>query len=55
MKKYPKKCPKCKEYMEPLFIESSHSHISNYGEWNRSQQPHSWKCLNCKHMEEVSK
>jgi len=47
MRSYPKKCPKCKEFMEPIFTKG----ISNYGMNNFKDksvlnEPIKWEC-NC--------
>ena len=45
MKQYPKKCPKCKEYMEPVFKEGiGRSHFGNELISNPNQIPEKWVC-----------
>ncbi len=49
MRKYPKKCKKCGEYMEPQFSEQSYGTrgMTNYLEHNPYQEPTGWICLDC--------
>ncbi len=42
MRKYPKRCPKCNEYMEPVF--DSGLGLSTHGVPNINQQPIGWRC-----------
>jgi len=46
-RKYPKKCPKCKEYMEPIFNEVHDMSLRLGFQHNTNTQPVSWKCMNC--------
>ena len=48
MRKYPKKCPKCGEYMEPVFLEKiGRSYMGCDLHYNREQEPIYWKCIYC--------
>ena len=48
MRKYPKKCPKCGEYMEPVFPEQvGRSYMGCNLIRNISQDPIYWKCIYC--------
>lgn len=48
MRKYPKKCPKCGEYMEPVFPEQvGRSYMGCELIRNILQEPIYWKCIYC--------
>ena len=53
MRKYPKKCPKCGEDMEPVFEEGLGYRAHNIP--NINQQPIFWKCIYCGHTTEKRK
>ena len=45
MRQYPKKCPKCKEYMNPVFEDGiGRSHMGAELISNINQEPKGWKC-----------
>lgn len=48
MRKYPKKCPKCGSYMEPIFEEPiSQFGMNNFEDRSPYQEPKDWKCVDC--------
>ena len=52
MRKFPKRCPICKEFMEPNF--DTHDMSVRMGfQHNVNTQPKSWKCMNCNIIFEV--
>lgn len=53
-RKNPKRCPKCKEYMDPVFNDGIGRHKSGMA-WtpNRNQDPCGWRCFDCGHEEDV--
>ena len=48
MRKLPKQCPNCDDYMEPIFTEYMYRNVGGAGrQSNLNQEPESWKCMNC--------
>lgn len=48
-RKYPKKCPECNEFGEPVFEEGvGRSHQGAILVPNINQEPKSWYCPECK-------
>ena len=48
MRKNPKKCPKCGEYMEPVFPEKiGRNYAGCASHYNSEQEPIFWKCIYC--------
>jgi len=50
MRKYPKKCPACGEYMEPIFEEDEIPIRTRLGGTvfsNPNQEPTGWVCPEC--------